>query len=79
MDREKLVQEAFDLIRNSENLGRDSMSTFDECYTDAELLEDLREHCSDLTDKTTAKDVYEFYEMIEGVRLERDHEFDEEI
>lgn len=74
--KEVIVNEVFKMIRESEELGEGSMSTFDECYTDEELLEDLREHCSDLPVTTTAKDVFKFYLQIEGIRKERDNEVD---
>ena len=75
MDKEQLVKETFDLIRNSNEIGRNTCSTYDECYSDEELMEDLRDHVSDMED-TTPQKVYEFYLMIEGIRNERERDID---
>jgi hypothetical protein len=70
-----IAKEAFDLIRNSEELGRGSCSTYDECYSDEELMEDLEEHISDMeVEHDTPQKVFEFYLMIEGIRSERERE-----
>ena len=69
----ELVEKAFNLIRNSEELGRGSCSSIDECFTDDELRKAI---VGEIIENPTAnaKDIFDSILEFENIRnsYERD-------
>lgn len=68
------IEQAFNLVRESEELGRGSCSTVDECFSDEELIEDIEEYFED-TPFETAQDYFKFSLRVENIRSERENEY----
>jgi hypothetical protein len=63
--------EAFELVRNSKVVGKDSMSFIDECWTDEELSEDIRKHF-EKNPESTPQEYLELLIAVDKVDKERD-------
>lgn len=81
-EMEDKIQETFNLIRNSETFGEGSCTTIDECYTDSELLEDIREFfnpkegsCVDIPNQMP-QDYFKWQCKLEGIFWERQGLYD---
>lgn len=66
-------QDVLNLIRNSESLGVDSCSTFDECYSDEELMEEIRVEYQDAPDLSPQR-MLQLFEGREGLYWENEQE-----
>lgn len=65
------IRETFNLIKNSEEFGKGSCSTIDECWTDGELMQNIESYFKVFPEETP-QDYFNFQLDLEAERNSRD-------